>query len=350
MIMDEEEQTVHSQRTQKAKYPCLRCKKNVAKNSKSVRCGTCQFWVHVDCEGITNELYQVLAHPEKFGGNVTWTCDSCQASAAQIDQVVKAYIERIKDVEKRVSNTESGLKDLDRKVEKMDEKMKGRDDKVEKRIQKGEENVFEEMREREARRANVVMYKVKELEDEKATGRERIDWDKKMCRKIFSAMELEMKEEDVKFCRRIGERGEEPRPLVVGFFSEIEKGRVLRRAKNLDKTRYKEVNICQDLTRRQRMEEEGMRKEAERKNEELTEEDKSKNLRWAVVGARGEKRLIKTTAREQGTGYGTSQRGGGTTRGRTSEGTRTEGRRNEGEGRGRRKRSEDEEEGPTGKR
>ena len=42
-----------------------------------------------------------------------------------------------------------------------------------------------------------------------------------------------------------------------------------------------------------------MWEEAERRNGALTEEDRAKNLRWAVVGGKGEKRLIKTTARPQ---------------------------------------------------
>ena len=67
-VMEEEEQIVQTQKGQaKAKFPCLRCKKNVAKNSKSVRCASCQLWVHIECEGISNELYNFLAHPEKFG-------------------------------------------------------------------------------------------------------------------------------------------------------------------------------------------------------------------------------------------------------------------------------------------
>jgi hypothetical protein len=40
-----------------------------------------------------------------------------------------------------------------------------------------------------------------------------------------------------------------------------------------------------------------MLKEAEDRNEGLTEEDRSKNLEWMVVGARGERRLIKGVKR-----------------------------------------------------
>jgi hypothetical protein len=57
-----------------AKYPCLRCKKNVGRNS--VRCKTCQLWVHVECGGISKEVFNILANPNKYGMGVSWNCDS----------------------------------------------------------------------------------------------------------------------------------------------------------------------------------------------------------------------------------------------------------------------------------
>ena len=42
-----------------------------------------------------------------------------------------------------------------------------------------------------------------------------------------------------------------------------------------------------------------MKKEMEKRNEKLTPEDRQKNLAWAVVGTKGEKRLVKTTVRAQ---------------------------------------------------
>ena len=107
--------------------------------------------------------------------------------------MVKAYTDRIKGVEDRMMSTENGMKDMGRRMEKMEDRMDSRDDKIEKRRQRGEDEVFEELREREARRANIVMYKVEEHREEKATGVERQEWDRKMCRKIFEALELDMK-------------------------------------------------------------------------------------------------------------------------------------------------------------
>ena len=71
------------------------------------------------------------------------------------------------------------------------------------------------------------------------------------------------------------------------------------RAKNLRDTTFQEVGIVPDLTVAQRREEHQLSDEAERRNEEeLTQEDISKNLKWLVVGQRGAKKLIKAVPRE----------------------------------------------------
>lgn len=60
-----------------------------------------------------------------------------------------------------------------------------------------------------------------------------------------------------------------------------------------DKTRFKEVTVVPDLTKKQREEETALKNEAEKRNRNLPESDKSKNLQWVVAGACGEKRLTK---------------------------------------------------------
>ena len=298
-MADMEEESSSQQK--KAKFPCLRCRKNVAKNSKSVRCRTCHLWVHVDCEpGISTELYNILAHPERFGGQVSWTCDSCVASNAKIEQVVKAYTDRINEVEKRMACNENSVKELDRRVEKLDEKVKNRDENIEKRVQQSELNLLEEINEREYKRNNVIMYKVKELEDDRASGRDRQDWDMNAVLDIVNSIGMRIERQDVKFLRRLGEAGRDPRPLCIGFHTEGDKNWLLRRGRELEKTRYKDVNVCPDLTRKQRQAEQELKKEAERRNEALSDDDISKNLKWAVVGAKGQKRLVKTTAKGPG--------------------------------------------------
>jgi hypothetical protein len=112
-------------------------------------------------------------------------------------------------------------------------------------------------------------------------------------------MRARTRKEDLRFCRRIGERGDEPRPIVIGLENEEEKRHILSRARDLKGTRYNDISIVPDLTRKQRSREMRMKEEADEKNKDLTAEEKRRNVKWMVVGRRGEKRLIKGVEREQ---------------------------------------------------
>ena len=48
----------------KPKYPCLRCRKAVAKNTKAVKCNACDQWVHVECEQMSAEMYKIICDQE----------------------------------------------------------------------------------------------------------------------------------------------------------------------------------------------------------------------------------------------------------------------------------------------
>jgi hypothetical protein len=112
-------------------------------------------------------------------------------------------------------------------------------------------------------------------------------------------MKARTRREDIHFSRRIGEKGREPRPIVVGLENEEEKRHILARARDLRETAYQDISIVPDLTRKQRRREAKMKEEAEEKNKDLTAEDIRRNVKWIVVGRRGEKRLIKGVEREQ---------------------------------------------------
>jgi hypothetical protein len=101
-----------------AKHPCIRCKKNVGRNS--VRCRTCLLWIHVECGGISKELFSILANPGKFGGNVSWCCDSCQASAARLENRMNALEGRVQEVENRVIRSEGVVQEATRRVDNVE--------------------------------------------------------------------------------------------------------------------------------------------------------------------------------------------------------------------------------------
>jgi hypothetical protein len=169
----------------------------------------------------------------------------------------------------------------------------------------------EEMRERETRRRNVIMHRVAEAGPQVKTIEERKAWDLKSCNNIFRALDMDFNGDSaVKFCRRVGEKGEGPRPLIVGLKREWQKEDLMEAAKNLRDTPFADVVIIPDLTKEQRREEAEMISEVEKRNSELSQEDKAKNLEWMVVGARGERRMIKGAARARG-GRGAARGAGG---------------------------------------
>ena len=284
------------------KHPCLRCRKAVTKEHKSVQCQTCQFWVHVECEGMSEELFKILAEPERFGG-VCWNCDSCLASIARLERKVVDVEKRVKEVETLATKTAGDLKKVDDEVAILRRELET--EKAKSRAEAGarEERFItgEELREREGRRCNVLMHRVKEPAQTFKTMEERRNQDMEECKRIFTTMGMESSEgnDDIRFCRRIGEAGEEPRPLVVIMRTKELKRSILEKARNLRDTVYQEVGIVPDLTLKQRREEQNMAEEVEKKNEqELTDEDRAKNLQWLLVGPRGAKKIIKGVPRE----------------------------------------------------
>ncbi len=79
--------------------------------------------------------------------------------------------------------------------------------KLESRGGSSEETVFGEMREREAKKLNVIMHGVQESSEKETSAEKRIEWDIKEIEEIFTVLELSLTREDIKFCRRVGEKG-----------------------------------------------------------------------------------------------------------------------------------------------
>ena len=168
----------------------------------------------------------------------------------------------------------------------------------------------EELREREARRLNLVLHGVPEPGPNIKKMRERMEIDREECEHIFVGMGARTRRHQIRFCRRVGERGQNPRPLVIRLYSEENRGHILERSRYLRNTRYEAVSVVPDLTQSQRRGEQRLREEAEGRNQELTNEDRERNLRWITLGSRGEKRLIKGTEREDQTRGEPGWRGG----------------------------------------
>ncbi len=278
---------------------------------------------------MTDAFFKNLEIQKKEMGQAFWACPSCISFAstfgAKVNQKLKEVNDRVDALQEKVDNNTIGLGEVQERVDTVEETVQ----KAEKAVEKVEKTVtdmakeleigmYQEMRAREAIKRNLVIYGVKEPDQRLTDSKDKMEADKDECEKIFIATGSKARKSDIRFCRRLGEKGEDKeRPVLLGMKSETIKCEVLDQAKELRNTVYKDVGIGPDQTRKQKQAEIELKEEADRKNrDKLTDEDRSKNLKWMVVGQRGEKRLVKVEERESNREWRTQPTRGGRGRGR----------------------------------
>jgi uncharacterized coiled-coil protein SlyX len=289
-------------------YPCLCCGENCSKSTLAVRCIMCTLWAHKDCIKMSDSTYRGLEAQKNETGTAFWVCRPCQSFGQRVQHQFAESNKRHDATEKRVEANSRRIAEAEKEMDKMKEALRKMEEKIGKEQGERDDNICDEMQEREVRRMNLIIHGVEEQPREVRGNRERIEKDKERCEKIFVAMKARTRKNDIRFCRRIGETGDDPRPMVIGLENEEEKRHLLGRARELKNTKYSDISIVPDLTRKQRNREARMKEEAEEKNKGLTEEEKGRNIKWMVVGRRGEKRIIKGVERDQQSYVGDARR------------------------------------------
>ena len=293
--------------TKKKDDPCIYCGKNCVKGC--VQCAVCSLWSHMSCTGLSKEAIRGLEVQAKEVGQAYWACRACMNFSNKWHSQMREVNKRQEETEARVEANTDKIEEVRLNTEELRREFREYVQRTE-GIQERLEAVMDaELREREARRLNLVIHGLQEPAENIKDSRGRMEQDKIECERLFIAMKARTRYQAIRFCRRIGERGEDPRPLVFGVFTEEEKRHLLEKAKELVYTKYEDVTVVPDMTKSQRKGEQQLRDEANKRNTQLTEEDRSKNLRWLVVGKRGEKRLIKGTERENQRGRQERERG-----------------------------------------
>jgi 23S rRNA pseudoU1915 N3-methylase RlmH len=241
-----------------------------------------------------DEIFKVLDDQFKSTGMAYWACRACTQYAKMMNHKMREIETELEKVKESCQNNQGELKKVQEEVAKLADKVDTQAKKVDEAAaavaNAGAAGIFEEIKERENKRLNVVMHGMGEAPPDHV-GRARWDWDLQSCTNLFKELKLPITAEAIRFVRRVGEAGEQPRPLVVGFHEERDKTRLLRA--DTRKTCFNDVDIVPDLTKAQRREEDDLRTEMVQRNKRMPSEDRAKNLAWVVVGPRGGKRLVK---------------------------------------------------------
>ena len=242
---------------------------------------------------------------------MTWNCDSCAASAVRLERRMVAIETKFNEVEGRMEKNENKVMEVEKRVDTVEKRQEKVEDLLAKERERARRERVEETRERDVRKRNVVMHGIEEAGDWAKSIEERSEWDIKSCENVFGALKMNITRSAICFCQRVGEKGDTPRPLVVGLSRESQKEDLLDLAHELRHTNFAEVGIVPDLTQEQRKDEGEMVKEAKRRNQSRSQDDRAKNLVWKVIGRRGEKRLVKVAEKEGDSRVGPRRRGGG---------------------------------------
>ena len=250
-----------------------------------------------------------------YGGSA-FLCVICRKLATKLNGTIADVNKKVDALEARVQTLELENKILNEKVEKTETKtdqvkvqIGGIEKEIDAGMQKAKEEVKQEMssemKNREERKMNIVIYGIDESDKEEAEERKKEE--EKKVAEIASEIGVAVKGKvEVKW--RLGKKVEgenKPRPMIVRLEDAesrtilLEKARFLARNAN---PAWKRVYLAPDLTWQQREEarkkEEGLRKQAEKMTEEAGKAGGGGEV-YRVVGTRGKLRIV---AQEQATG------------------------------------------------
>lgn len=247
--------------------PCKVCSKGVGED-KGVKCDRCTAWVHLDCSGLEASEFGLLAKIQTL--SVKWNCPVCMKELEKLpdpndkmaahDAKMDTMMEIVKVLQQQ--NTMI-LQHLLKQGEKMEEK-----------VEHYVRETFEEDREKEARKNNLIVYNLKESEKENETAAEREDFEETF--KVFCEVDGALTDyvlgERVEKVTRLGRKpalGGKPRPVKVVFKDNDTKMRILRKSKNLKKSEsFKSVGISTDKTMKERAHDKKLVEERNKRRED----------------------------------------------------------------------------------
>ena len=220
-----------------------------------------------------------------------------KGAESNVEEAMKAVIERVEKVEKRIEDDEqipqniTGVKEVLQDFKKnMDEER----EEARKMLVETKERIQNE-KDREARKNNIIIYRVEENASASADDRANYDrhWAKDLTREV---LKVYCQEEDIKRVIRLGARGSTDRPMLVEYRSHIIKNQVmesLSMLKGADE-RYCNISIQHDMTKREREQ----CKETVKLALEQKAADQSGEYKYLVKGYPGSMRVVKIRNRK----------------------------------------------------
>jgi hypothetical protein len=245
---------------------------------------------------MSNEVFELLDKQKKESGITYWACRPCTVFAQGMNHRLKQIDDDIKELKQSTASNTTSIQNIEKKVEEIAVQVKKSEGMTKADLEARLREEKDEARERKDREANIIIHGVEECNDEGATSEDRRSWDINSCLELIRAQNITIGEPDIKFCRRVGQRRERERPVVLGLYNQALRNKVLKA------TYGENISVGPDMTKKQREEEAEIWVELDQRNKNRTAEQVSKNLMWRLVGPKGDRRMILGPARQQGAG------------------------------------------------
>ena len=206
-----------------------------------------------DIENVASRVHTVEQKIEEKVDDTAWA----NVAAKHVNESLGVVAEEVRDIGKRIEETKKA------RIEEED---------------------------KEARRNNIILYRVPESEAE--TAAERSEEDKKFCEKLMTGLEIGAVPEDIKKVIRLGRRDQDrPRPILVELTNRHIKNLVMESLFKLRsmQAKFQGIGVAHDMTKKEREE-----------CKELVLEAKAKSTgEWIylVRGAPGQMKIIQVRRR-----------------------------------------------------
>ena len=274
---------------------CTACDTLYTKDDdKLIECERCERWICLDCSGMSEEHYNLL-NDSKYGEFLHWFCQQCNQQAMKdwktgnaIEIKCKEYMTKFKseiteelrgELQKVEETLEMRISD---EIQKVNVRIDGLESErkqatagdSEEKTEEEVEKFLEEVRDREARKHNLVIFNLKE--SDATDGEERKNFDSECVRKLLSSIGAAVPFSSV---TRLGKRGDNTvaRPVRITTASTDDKHRVLKAAVKLkDLEDYSRVYVNRDQTPLEQRQWKKLLEERKRKMQE------SSNVPWVI--------------------------------------------------------------------
>ena len=170
-------------KTTKKTSPCIMCGKECTRGT--IQCTICTMWCHMACTKLSKEALKGLEVQAKEVGQAYWACRSCMSFNNKWNAHMKETSRRQEETDSKVEDNKRNIDKLRNLLEATRREMRTQASMVDGIADRIERVMEEELREREARRLNLVLHGVPEPGPEIKNSIDRMEMDREECERIL---------------------------------------------------------------------------------------------------------------------------------------------------------------------